>query len=163
MTMRKGIAKVATYAVLVTGLTLMLDTTRAVAAPSVALPKKVEIFTTDAFPIAGIEELRRRSGANNVVVYALDGVQKVENDFPIYGAKDEKSAVALAKKVLMANRNEITKRVNHAYMGLYRAAFAYNLEKYPAIVLDQRYVAYGAAHVELALHKFNDVRPATVK
>ena len=86
-----------------------------------ALPSKVEIFTTDAFPITGIDELKRLVGEKNVIVYALDGVDKVEKEFPIVGAKTKAEAVTLGRQLLNAHRKEIAPRVYASYGGLYRA------------------------------------------
>jgi len=108
-----------------------------------ALPSKVEIFTTDAFPITGIDELKRLVGEKNVIVYALDGVDKVEKEFPIVGARSEAEVSILGRKLLNAHRKEIAPRVYASFNGLYYAAFSYQITKYPAIIFDQRFVAYG--------------------
>ena len=115
------------------------------------LPTKVEIFTTDAFPITGVEELKRRVGEKNVTVYALDGVDKAEKAYPILGAKTEAEAQVIGLRILNEHRTEIAARVYPSYGGLFRAAYAYQIKKYPAIIFDQRYVAYGETDAARAL------------
>jgi len=121
-----------------------------------ALPSKVEIFTTDAFPITGIDELKRLVGEKNVIVYALDGVDKVEKEFPIVGAKTKANAVALGGQILKEHRREITQRVGFGFQGLYRAVFEYQLRKYPAIIIDQSFVTYGTRDAIFALQKYRE-------
>lgn len=115
------------------------------------LPTQVEIFTTDAFPITGVEELKRRVGEKNVTVYALDGVDKAEKAYPILGAKTEAEAQVIGLRILNEHRTEIAARVYPSYGGLFRAAYAYQIKKYPAIIFDQRYVAYGETDAARAL------------
>jgi|GEM_PF-4114062 len=126
------------------------------AVKSKTFPTKVEIFTTDAFPITGIEELKRLVGEKNVIVYALDGVDKVEKEFPIVGAKTKANAVALGGQILKQNRQEITRRVGFGFQGLYRAVYEYGLKKYPAIIIDQAFVAYGTQDAIFALQKYRE-------
>ena len=131
------------------------------AVKSKTVPTKVEIFTTDAFPVSGVEELKRLVGEKNVTVYALDGVDKVEKEFPIVGAKTKAEAVTLGRQLLNAHRKEIAPRVYASYSGLYRAAFSYQIRKYPAIIFDQRFVAYGerdVVHAMITLQNRADYR-----
>jgi len=141
-----NLAKTFRASTVVVGL-ISFGITTVMAAPaavkSKTVPTKVEIFTTDAFPVTGVEELRRLVGEKNVVVYALDGVDKVEKEFPIVGARSEAEVSILGRKLLNANRKEIAPRVYASFNGLYYAAFSYQITKYPAIIFDQRFVAYG--------------------
>lgn len=133
-----------------------MSITTVMAAPPVtkALLAKVEIFTTDAFPISGVDELKRLVGAENVTVYALDGVEKVEKEFPIVGAQTKAEAMTLGRKILDTHRKEIATRVFSSYSGLYHASFSYQITKFPAIIFDQRFVAYGERDAVQAMKRF---------
>jgi integrating conjugative element protein (TIGR03757 family) len=111
----------------------------------------IELFTAADSPvdvdhaITGI--------ADEVDVYAIDGVQRLEAELSRALPADARAAKRDVLARIDALNESRMQPVRHAVLGLAKA-MQYGLDRYPAIVFDRRAVVYGVTDAALALRRY---------
>ena len=109
-------------------------------------PPRIEVFTSHAFPVTGLAD----DGARDVAIYRLDGLAALEAALSVDLPADPEAARAEALRRLGDIDAAQVAHAREAAEGLVRAA-EYGISRYPAVVIDGRYLIYGVTHVPEAL------------
>lgn len=104
-------------------------------------PIHAEIFTSRAMPVAGIDDLQRMIGVDQVELYDLDAPGDIENELSVGLPYDEEKATVIARERFMSGGQALGLRIANSFRGALQAR-TYQLTAYPAIVFD-----HGAAVV----------------
>ena len=109
-------------------------------------PPRIEVFTSHAFPFSGLADV----GADDVAIYRLDGLAALETALSVDLPADPEAARAEALRRLGDIDAAQVAHAREAAEGLVRAA-EYGISRYPAVMIDGRYLIYGVTHVPEAL------------
>ena len=111
-------------------------------------PPRIEVFTSHAFPVTGLAD----DGARDVAIYRLDGLAALEAALSVDLPADPEAARAEALRRLGDIDAAQVAQAREAVEGLVRAA-EFGIVRYPAVVIDGRYLIYGVTHVPEALSR----------
>ncbi|ERK11950.1 hypothetical protein L580_4221 [Serratia fonticola AU-P3(3)] len=124
----------------------------AIGCAAVSVQAATVVYTDSQHPPAGL-------GSGHHVVY-LDAPETVQRE--VFGAlsADPRKAEQLAHAVLQSpDWQQKEQQIVQAYQGVIQA-YGIGLNKYPAVVFDDRYVVYGTADVALAEAKLAEHKGA---
>lgn len=120
---------------------------------SAVRPSHVEIFTSRALPVEGIDDLRRLLGDDQVEIYDLDAPGDIENELSVGLPYDEEKATWIARQRFMSGGPALGTRIAKSFRGALQAQ-SYQLTAYPALVFDHgAAVVYGPS-IEGALARY---------
>jgi len=122
------------------------------AASAGASPTRIEIFTTDRYPIDVPADMTDRTA---VSVYRLDALRNLEDRLSEGLPSDPAAAQAMAIRRIQRIRadKDALAAAARAQAGLALAA-KYPIEKLPAIVFDGQAVIYGMTDMHAALDRY---------
>lgn len=107
-------------------------------------PSSIEVFTTSDEPAIGNQ-------AESVVIYEVDGLDKLSESLSENLPNDAEAAKEIALQRIARLGDELRWTVEHAIEGITRAK-NYDLKKLPAVVFDEgESVVYGVTDVNRAL------------
>lgn len=116
-----------------------------------AEPLRIEVFNTSGFPIRGKDDGRLQGVT--VTTYAIDGLERFESGLSEGLPQDRAAAKAEAlRRVQQLDDTRIAPAKNAA-IGLAKAV-QYGVDRYPAIVFDERAVVYGVTDLVEALDRY---------
>lgn len=126
-------------------------------------PHLVEVFTTSASPIARDADLSwASSGAIDLYVYELDGIQRIEAKLSEGLAADPEQAKRVVLQRFQQLHEEDRAQMQRAAMGLAKA-MQYGIDRYPAIVFDGEVAIYGVTDVGEALRRYQEWREGRMR
>ena len=117
--------------------------------PEIGQPEdawRMEVFTMRSLPVGGLSDI----GVRDVTVYRVDGLAALLAELSLDLPGNPEAARAEALRRLGALDAEDVARAREAVEGLVRAA-EYGIVRYPAVVMDGRYLVYGVTHLPQAL------------
>jgi integrating conjugative element protein (TIGR03757 family) len=111
----------------------------------------VEVFTASEGPISSVEDERIRSAS--ITTYTVDGLERLESGLSegLPAAPETAKAEAL-RRIQQFDDTHVVPAKNAA-IGLARAV-QYGVDRYPAIVIDERAVVYGVTDLAEALDRY---------
>jgi len=116
-----------------------------------AVPLNVVVFTTTEFPISGKGD-QRLKGAK-LSVYFVDGLEQIETALSESLPNQADDAKAEALRRIDELNDAATASAKNAAIGLAKA-IQYGVDRYPAIVLNERAVVYGVTDLVEALNRY---------
>jgi len=114
-----------------------------------AQPQVIEIFSSSKYPVDGIPEQQKESGTT-IHFYPIDGIHQLESGLSQELPADPEVAKSLVLKRLEQQKEDAIGRVQQSATGLAKA-MQYDIDRYPAIVLDGDLVVYGLTDLNAAL------------
>jgi integrating conjugative element protein (TIGR03757 family) len=111
----------------------------------------VQVFTTDEQPIVGADHERLR--AATLMVYAVEGIERFESGLSEGLPADSKSAKTEALRRIQQLDDAHMAPAKNAAIGL-ATAIQYGVDRYPAVVFDERAVVYGVTDLVEALDRY---------
>lgn len=111
----------------------------------------VEVFTAIERPIAGVDDERFR--AATLTIYAVDGLDRFETTLSDGLPVDPETAKVEALGRIQEIDDAHMAPAKNAAIGLAKA-IQYGIDRYPAIVLDERAVVYGVTDLVEALNRY---------
>lgn len=112
----------------------------------------IEVFTTSEQSVGGADHERFRSAT--VTTYAFDGLERFESRLSEGLPADAKAAKAEALRRVQQLEDVHLTPAKNAAIGLAKAV-QYGVDRYPAIVFDQRAVVYGMTDLAEALDRYD--------
>ncbi len=113
----------------------------------------IEAFTSQDLPITSKHHDASRAIAKQMVVYEIDGIERLERFLSQRLPNDAEAAKRMAL-IRIAELDEARmSAVEQGALGLSKAA-QYGLDRYPAIVFDGEAVVYGITELEQAVHLY---------
>jgi integrating conjugative element protein (TIGR03757 family) len=107
----------------------------------------VEVFTDRTHPLTNTEALP------DATVYHIDRLVRMQEKLSEGLPADEKEAARIAKQRMGLIDTEA---VTQAAQGLAIAHLKYQLDRYPAIVIDGRFIIYGVTDLALARRLYEE-------
>ena len=127
-----------------------------VQAESSLWPESALIVTSDKYPVSTSDTFK--SYIPNITLLNLDSVSHIESRLSKGLSADEKLATAeFHRRVEAIGKAQLESELRSAYQAA-GAAMAYRLDRYPAIVFDERLVVYGLSDLSQALEKYRQWR-----
>lgn len=134
------------------GASLALLTLTEQAATTTA-PSRIDAFVTGATPMTALNRMRSAMPDATIEVHRLDGIERVEvvlnQDLPSSANSAEATALHRLQDLNDADRKRLEESA-HALV----LAWQYALRRYPAVVIDGRWVVYGVTDLERAVAIF---------
>lgn len=122
------------------------------------IPRLVDVFTTSGLPIARDADLARpNSGAIDLQIYELDGIQRIEAMLSDGLTADPEQSKRVVLQRYQELREDDRARMQRAAMGLAKT-MQYGIDRYPAIVFDGDVAIYGVTDIGEALHRYQEWR-----
>lgn len=121
-------------------------------------PFRIDIFTDGAYPISGIETVRR-DVLTEIQLFELDAPDRLEAQLSKDLPEDPIAAERMAAQWLARlDQEKLARQFKAAYVGILKA-LAYGIDRYPAVVFDQGTgVVYGVTDLPQALAYYRDWR-----
>lgn len=119
----------------------------------------MEVFTSDVINFSGLSEVKVRLSQLNgeILVYNFDEVDRLEAYLSqgMENAKSEEEARAIAHKRLWEEIGEekLTQMAAQAYKAKL-LAMKYQIEKFPAILINEEALIYGVTDLNKALQRY---------
>lgn len=113
--------------------------------------RMIDIFTTTERPVAGMEN--SVLGDTTITLYEVDGIERFEASLSRGLPLDRSAAEPEALRRIQQLDASAMAHARHAAVGL-SEAMQYGVDRYPAIVFDERAVVYGVANVVEALDRY---------
>lgn len=110
-----------------------------------------EVFTTSERPVVGADQERLR--AATFTIYAVDGLDRFESTLSDGLPVDPETAKVEALGRIQEIDDAQMVPARNAAIGLAKA-IQYGVDRYPAIVLDERAVVYGLTDLVEALNRY---------
>jgi len=127
-----------------------------VQAASSLWPESVLVVTSDKYPVATPDVFK--SYIPKITLLNLDSVSQIESrlskDLP---ANEKLAAAEFHLRVEAVGKARLESELRSAYQAV-GAAMAYRLDRYPAIIFDERLVVYGLTDLSQALEKYRQWR-----
>jgi len=111
----------------------------------------IEVFTTSERTVIGTDHERLRTAT--VTTYAVDGLERFESGLSEGLPTDPEAAKAEALRRIQQLDDARMAPAKNAAIGLAKAV-QYGVDRYPAIVFDERAVVYGVTDLVEALDRF---------
>ncbi len=111
----------------------------------------IEAFAASEQPIIGAEHERLRTAT--ITIYAVDGLERFESGLSEGLPADPEAAKAEALRRIQHLDDARMVPAKNAAFGLAKAV-QYGVDRYPAIVFDERVVVYGVTDLVEALDRF---------
>ncbi|MCA9233338.1 MAG: TIGR03757 family integrating conjugative element protein [Planctomycetales bacterium] len=117
-----------------------------------AVPLNIEVFTSSEFSLTNQDE--RRLQGTSMALYFVDGLEQIETtlsqDLPVQPERAKKEALHRIQQL----DDDRMGPAKNAAIGLARAV-QHGVDRYPAIVFDQRAVVYGVTDLVEALDRYD--------
>jgi integrating conjugative element protein (TIGR03757 family) len=111
----------------------------------------IEVFTTSERPVVGADY--QRLGSATVATYAVNGLERFQSALSEGLPTDPEAAKAEAIYRIQQLDDVRMEPVKNATIGLVKA-LQYGVNRYPAIVFDERAVVYGVTNLVEALDRY---------
>jgi integrating conjugative element protein (TIGR03757 family) len=112
---------------------------------------RIEVFTTSERPVVGVDH--QRLGSATVTTYAVNGLERFQSALSEgLPADPEKAKTEALRRVQQLDDTRMAPAKNAA-IGL-ATAIQYGVDRYPAIVLNERAVVYGMTDLVEALNRY---------
>lgn len=112
---------------------------------------QVEVFTTSDLPITSIEAMRDV----NLTIHRLDGIANAVAILQGEGLPSvEEEASRVAGERFARHSDELSGQMMESATGLVRAVLQLKLDRYPAVVFDERAVVYGVTDLAVARREY---------
>jgi integrating conjugative element protein (TIGR03757 family) len=119
------------------------------------LPQKMEVFSSRALPVTGLEQAARLITGERLKIYDLDAVAALEREISVGLPADQEEAKRLAAQRMSTLGPDLALRFARAYQGVIQAR-RYGLTMYPAVVFDGgQSVIYGETDLATALEQYH--------
>jgi len=115
------------------------------------VPLSIEAFTAGKSQITGVEDERLR--VTTVTTYTVDGLERFESGLSEGLPQDPEAAKAEALRRVQQLDDPRMAPAKNAAIGLAKA-IQYGIDRYPAIVLNERAVVYGVTDLVEALKRY---------
>jgi integrating conjugative element protein (TIGR03757 family) len=112
----------------------------------------IEVFTTSEPRVVGVDH--QRLGSATITTYAVDGVERFESGLSEGLPQDPEAAKAEAMPRVQQLDDTRMAPAKNAAIGLAKA-IQYGVDRYPAIVFDERAVVYGVTDLVEALNRYD--------
>jgi len=122
----------------------------------------VDVFTTATQPVTGLPENHRGRDDVTVVIHELDGIARFNHTLSKRLIRDPE----LAKQQVLRRFKKFDKAQYEALQHSAEAlalALQLGVKRYPAIVLNSRWVVYGLLDVQAAMDRYRSWRLATAQ
>lgn len=126
------------------------------AAQPLDVPRSIVVITSDKRPLTGVANASALSEGSSptVQVHNLDAVGRIERQLSDGLPPDEKLARKIVEQRLTRDGfSKLENNLRDAYQGLL-VSLRYSLNRYPAIILDDRAVIYGVSDIDLAVQRY---------
>lgn len=121
---------------------------------SAVLPQKMEVFSSRALPVTGLEQAARLITGERLTIFDLDAVAALEREISVGLPADQEEAKRLAAQRMSTLGPDLALRFARAYRGVILAK-RYGLTTYPAVVFDGgQSVIYGETDLATALEQY---------
>ena len=132
-----------------------------VQASSILWPESVLVVTSNKNPVSTPDSLK--SYIPQITLLNLDSVSQIETRLSKGLPANEKLATAeFHRRVEAIGKAKLEAELRSAYQAV-GAAMAYRLDRYPAIIFDERLVVYGLTDLSQALEKYRQWRLGSVE
>lgn len=113
-----------------------------------AVAADIRVFTDRHHPVEAPVDVR---------VVMLDAPARIESDLDANLPSDPAQAAAIVQQRLKDGGDDLQRRLASAYQGV-ADAWSLGVTRIPAVVVDRRYVVYGARDVTRALARIEEYR-----
>jgi integrating conjugative element protein (TIGR03757 family) len=111
----------------------------------------IEVFTTSERPVVGADH--HRLGSATVTTYAVNGLERFQSALSEGLPADHKAAKVEALRRIQQLDDTRMAPAKNAAIGLAKA-IQYGVDRYPAIVLNERAIVYGVTDLVEALDRY---------
>lgn len=111
----------------------------------------VEVFTTGERPVTGTDHGQLRTAT--LTTYTIDGLERFQSALSEGLPQDPEAAKAEALRRVQQLDDTRMAQAKAAAVGLAKA-IQYGVDRYPAIVFDERFVVYGVTDLVEALDRY---------
>ena len=117
-------------------------------------PTRIDVFMTHTLPVSGSIELRREIPDLDINLHRIDGLETIKARMNNGLPGDRRAAEKIALKRLQSFGVEERELLQNAADGLV-IAWQYKVHRYPAVVIDRRWVIYGVTDLRHAYALYN--------
>ena len=139
-----------------TNLLLVLSASPAIADPSLA-PARIDAFGTSDSNFTGIEHLQQVLPSVDISIHLIDGIERIESTLgaglPASAGLAEKTALKRLQQLGVQEREALQNAADGLVL-----AWQYQLRRYPAVVVDRRWVVYGVTDLSTAYAFYEERR-----
>ena len=139
-----------------TNLLLVLSALPALADPGLA-PARIDAFGTSKSNFTGIEQLQQVLPSADISIHLIDGIERIETilgvGLPASAGQAEKSALKRLQQLGVQEREALQNAADGLVL-----AWQYQLRRYPAVVVDRRWVVYGVTDLSTAYALYTERR-----
>ena len=115
-------------------------------------PNRIVAITSDQYPVPNVIENDRDDFT--IEILNLDAVADFEQHLGGRLPANEKQALELVKqRIAEIGQPLLNTELHHAYQAL-SVAMSFGIDRYPAIIIDQKVIFYGVTDLTLAIKKY---------